>query len=100
MNTANVQLQGLLVLMAEIGRRLVETGRVPRSEFDAVLREAEAAIRRDQSRMEQLSASQVEAMLFPLRYLAETLEGDMPQRFSQVTQAIGRSEADSELERS
>lgn len=92
MNTANVQLQGLLVLMAEIGRRLVETGHMPHAEVALVLERAEAAIRRDETRIDQLSASQVEAMLFPLRYFAETLGGDTPQRFSQVTQAVGRSD--------
>jgi hypothetical protein len=92
MNPANVQIHGLLVLMAEIGRRLVETQRVQPSEVELVLKRAEASIRRDEMRMEQLSASQIEAMLFPLRYLAQTLGPDAPQRFSQVTQAVGRSD--------
>lgn len=92
MNTANVQLQGLLVLMAEIARRLVETGRVPASEVELVLKRAEASIRSDGTRMEQLSASQVEGMLFPVHYLAQTLGSEGPQHFSHVTQAVGRSE--------
>jgi hypothetical protein len=92
MNTANVQLQGLLVLMAEIARRLVETGCVPAAEVELVLKRAEASIRSDGARMEQLSASQVEGMLFPVHYLAQTLGGEGPQHFSQVTQAVGRSE--------
>jgi hypothetical protein len=94
MNTANVQLQGLLVLMAEIGRRLIETNRITRSEFELVLKKAQDAIRQDETRVDQLSASQVEAMLFPLRYLAETLDGDAPRHFSRVAQAVGRSETE------
>ncbi|KQU51111.1 hypothetical protein ASG72_15105 [Bosea sp. Leaf344] len=92
MNTANLQLEGLLVVMAQLVRQVAEAGPGARQAVEKALNAAEATILSDEQRRRQLSDSQMEAMLFPVRYLASTLDSPGGERnFSQTAADIGRS---------
>lgn len=95
MNTANLQLEGLLVVMAQLVRQVAEAGPGARQAVEKALNAAEATILSDEQRRRQLSDSQMEAMLFPVRYLAATLDSPGGERnFSQTAADIGRSKND------
>lgn len=92
MNTANLQLEGLLVAMAQLTRQIAEAGVLPRESIRHALDAAETAILADEQRRAQLSDSQIEAMLFPVRYLATALSPASAGRgFSDTAADIGRA---------
>lgn len=93
MNTANLQLEGLLVAVAELSRLLVRKGIVAESEVEQALAAAEAALRADLPRMEQLSGSNAEAVCFPIRFLSAALRAkdDAPLAFSELACRVGQS---------
>jgi hypothetical protein len=93
MNTANLQLEGLLVAVAELTRLLVRKGIVEEVELEQALAAAEAAMRADQPRMEQLSGSNVEAVCFPIRFLSAALHAKdgTPLAFSELACRVGQS---------
>jgi hypothetical protein len=95
MNTANLQLEGLLVVMAQLVRQVAEAGPGARQAVEAAMTAAEATILSDEQRRRQLSDSQIEAMLFPVRYLASVLDTPGGERnFSQTAAEIGRTKND------
>src|SRR5690606_35076896 len=71
MNTANLQMEGVLMAMAALCGLMRQKGIVDEAEIEAALAEAEAALANDSLRPEQLSHANVEAALFPLRFLRE-----------------------------
>lgn len=77
MNTANLQLDGVLMAMAALCHLLREKGIAAEDEIDSSLRHAEQMQAADRLRPEQLSQSNVEAMLFPLRFLREANRCDI-----------------------
>lgn len=93
MNTANLQLEGLLVAVAELSRLLVRKGLVEAGEVEQALATAEAALRADQPRMEQLSGSNAEAVCFPIRFLSAALQAKdgAPLAFSELACRVGQS---------
>lgn len=93
MNTANLQLEGLLVAVAELTRLLVRKGLVEGSEVEQALATAEAALRADLPRMEQLSGSNAEAVCFPIRFLSAALQAKdgTPLAFSELACRVGQS---------
>lgn len=96
MNTANLQLEGLLVTLAQLMRQVVEAGPGARQAVEQALSAAEATIMSDEQRRRQLSDSQMEAMLFPVRYIASAIgNADGERSFSQTTADIGRSKSES-----
>ncbi|RDJ21424.1 hypothetical protein DWF00_22460 [Bosea caraganae] len=93
MNTANLQLEGLLIAVAELSRLLVRKGLVEASEVEQALATAEASLRADLPRMGQLSGSNVEAVCFPIRFLSAALraKGGAPLAFSELACQVGQS---------
>lgn len=93
MNTANLQLEGLLVAVAELTRLLVRKGLVDEAEVEQALAAAEAAMRADHPRMEQLSGSNAEAVCFPIRFLSAALHArdGSPLAFSELACRVGQT---------
>lgn len=90
MNTANLQVEGLLLAVSELIDVLVDKGLLGEGEVIDALRRAEARARGDEARTGQLSASNCEAVTFPIRYLIEDREKAMPRPFSRVAADVGR----------
>lgn len=67
MNTANLQLEGLIMAVAAINRLLVEKGLASQDEIDRALAGAEAGF---DERTAGLSDSNRKGMVFPIRVLA------------------------------
>lgn len=67
MNTANLQLQGLIMAVACISETLVEKGALTHQELAASLGSAERLV--DQDDMRDFSEANKAAMLFPVRVL-------------------------------
>lgn len=97
MNTANLQLEGLLLALSAVVGLMRRNGVVNDIELDAALREAEQAALRDEARPEGISAANVEAVLFPIRYLraAAGMEANAPiPPFSRVATRVGQTKRD------
>ena len=69
MNTANLQLEGLLLALASLLQTFERKGLLTREEIDAMLGEAEARARSEPQRPSELSAANVDAVCFPIRFL-------------------------------
>ena len=69
MNTANLQLEGLYVAVSALMNALQQKDLLTEQEIEASLGEAEEMLRSDPHRSAEMSASHVDAILFPLRYL-------------------------------
>lgn len=93
MNTANLQLEGVLMAMAALCNLLREKGIADELEIEAALQKAELALASDKLRPEQLSQSNVEAMLFPLRFLREANRAgnDREAAYSTIATTVGRT---------
>lgn len=90
MNTANLQLQGVLTAMAELVRAIEAKGVLSRPEIDAALDRAEREASRSAGQHESLSPAHIEAVCFPARYLRTALSGTAEDRdFAAVVAAIG-----------
>ncbi len=70
MNTANLQLEGLYLVVAALNEALVEKGVLGRDEIDQALRLAEETAIGDDRAVEDLSPSNRDAVAFPARLLA------------------------------
>ena len=94
MNTANLQLEGVLMAMAALCRLMQEKGIAGDQEIDITLRLAEEMLATDKLRPEQLSQPNIDATLFPLRFLREAnrrnASGDS-YAYSQIATAVGRA---------
>jgi hypothetical protein len=93
MNTANLQLEGLLMAVAGINKLLVSKGLLTVEEIDRALRRAEAGLTGEERSAESLSPSNRDAICFPLRFLqlANNGQGDGgTQPFSELTRAVGQ----------
>jgi hypothetical protein len=94
MNVANLQLEGLLVVLSEFARLFADGDPTRRSQLQEALKRAEAVITADGQRLAQLSASQRESLLFPARYLAcATQPGAEGAPFSQLAAQVGENKA-------
>lgn len=97
MNTANLQLEGLLLALSAVVGVLRRKGALTDTELDAALKEAEAVALRDEARPDGLSSSNVEAVLFPIRYLQAASKGladDAVLPFSQIATKVGQAKRD------
>ncbi len=94
MNTANLQLEGVLMAMAALCRLMQEKGVAAEQEIENALRLAEEELSADKLRPDQLSQPNVDATLFPLRFLREAnrcnASGDN-YAYSQIATAVGRA---------
>ncbi|UIJ73940.1 hypothetical protein [Aurantimonas sp. HBX-1] len=93
MNTANLQLEGLYTAVQSVLCALREKQILTADEIDRALAGAESVAGADPRRPTELSGSNREAVLFPIRYLrvANRLcdAGPLPT-FSEVATLVGR----------
>jgi hypothetical protein len=68
MNTANLQLEGLVMAMAEINRLLARKGVASREDLGLALRRAEASLA-GEDKSQELSPANRDAIAFPVRLL-------------------------------
>jgi hypothetical protein len=93
MNTANLQLEGLLAAMAALTTTLREKGVLTHDEIDQCLTKAEEATATD--RPHEISQSNIEAIRFPFRYLrAATKAGNPPPSFASIAAQVGMTKDD------
>ena len=91
MNTANLQLEGVVMAMASISETLIAKGVLTRDELAASLMEAEKCIEEDEDR--KLSDSNRAATLFPIRVLLlanQAQEQGKRLTFSDYAEMVGR----------
>jgi hypothetical protein len=93
MNVANLQLEGLLMAVAELNRLLVARGVVSTEDIGHALAEAERSAREHQPDSAFVSAANRDAILFPIRLLILANEaqrdGAMPD-FKTLASRVGR----------
>jgi hypothetical protein len=96
MNTANLQLEGLLLALSSLLSAMERKGLLTRQEIDDALGHAEANARTDPRRPSELSAAHVDAICFPIRFLqlAATRAADQPQSFAELTAVVGQTKPD------
>jgi hypothetical protein len=94
MNTANLQLQGLLLAVASINNLLIHKGLIDMDEVDTALRKAEANITGEERLFEDMSPANRDAVCFPIRFLqmANNRQGeaDIPT-FSELTRMVSQT---------
>jgi len=82
MNTANLQLEGVYLVLAALLDALIAKGAFEKSELVTILAEVERAIGADASRPAEIRGSNIEAAQFPARFLKSALrasaEGQRP----------------------
>lgn len=89
MNTANLQLEGLLLALGSLMRALKNKGLLTEAEIQDMLREAEARAA-GEARPEGLSAANVHAVMFPIRFLERDLATEEPQSYAELATAVAR----------
>ncbi len=92
MNTANLQLEGLLVAMSTVLRVATQGGLVQSGQVSSLLDAAEKQILADSGRTESLTPAQVDAICFPIRYLrAAAAQPDQSLRFTDIAAEVHRT---------
>ncbi len=94
MNTANLQLEGLYVVIATLLEAMCEKGLFQREEIEALLGRAESALRTDPDRPAEMRDANVDAICFPVRILMQSLQGDSEGRshsFAQLALRVGQA---------
>ncbi len=96
MNTANLQLEGLLLAVSGIADALKRKGILSQAEIDAALGEAETVAAADPGRSGQMSPANVAAVLFPIRFLREAngLGDAEVGSFSRLAAQVARNATD------
>ncbi|MBN9471804.1 MULTISPECIES: hypothetical protein [unclassified Bosea (in: a-proteobacteria)] len=89
MNTANLQLEGLLLAAAALFGELKRKGQLDSSQIEAALDRADQGA---SARATELSDANQEAIRFPIRFLRQALRDDAgPLDYSTIAAEIGRS---------
>ena len=94
MNTANLQLQGLLLAVASINNTLVHKGLLSIDEIDLALRKAEASMTGEERLFEDMSPANRDAICFPIRLLqlANRAQGETSvPAFSELARMVGQT---------
>ena len=92
MNTANLQLEGLYLVIAALNNALVKKGVLSREEIDQALRRAEETAIDDDRAVEDLSPANRDAVAFPARLLAlanRSASTDEISSFSELARLVG-----------
>jgi hypothetical protein len=92
MNTANLQLAGVLAALGTVLDLLRAKGLVTETEIEAALAGAEETLRADR-RPTEVSKSNVDAMCFPIRYLRASNASKQPRaaaHYAEITTAVGQ----------
>jgi hypothetical protein len=90
MNTANLQLEGLLMAVAAISRRLVDKGVLTGEELDRTLAEVEATLTGEDRAVEDLSPANRDAIAFPVRLLREANRQGVEAGFHALARRVGQ----------
>ena len=93
MNSANLQLEGVLIAMASINNLLVAKGLVTTEEVAGSLDRAEQTILGDY-RADELAPAQRDALAFPIRLLRVANNGSSEsdiQSFSELARLVGQT---------
>lgn len=93
MNVANLQLEGLIMAVAAVNQALVRKGLLDIDDIDAALRSAETSLLADERLYQDFSASNREAVCFPVRLLQLANMGQSEtsvQPFSELTRSVAR----------
>ena len=93
MNSANLQLEGLYAVLAELLATLQAKGVLDVGDTDTLLRRAEQTAGDDAERRDGLSLAEFEAVLFPIRLLMEAnraSERDQRLGFSELAKIVGQ----------
>ncbi len=91
MNAANLQIEGLLMAMAAINRRLVDRGILASEEIEQALAEAEAGMVGDDRALEGLTPANRDAVAFPLRWLRAANASGEAAEFAALTRSVGQT---------
>lgn len=93
MNTANLQLEGLYLVVAALNNALVNKGLLSREELGHALKLAEQTALGDEA-TEDLSTAHRDAIAFPARLLMlanNGASGDEIQSFSELAKLVGQT---------
>ena len=94
MNTANLQLQGLLMAVAQINNALVRKGLLSVQELDTALQAVEANLLSEERLTEDMSQANRDAACFPVRFLqaANNAQGgaEIPP-YGELTRLVGKT---------
>ena len=93
MNTANLQLEGLYVVISALLVALREKGVFEEGEIDRLLAEAESALVADSNRPAELRGANVDAICFPVRFLRQALQASSEgrsQSFAHLASRVGQ----------
>lgn len=93
MNTANLQIEGLLMAFSALNHRLIASGVLTREEIGDALDEAVQTLSADTSR--NLSDANLKAILFPVRFLSDAVratQDEADHTFAEETRRIGRDD--------
>lgn len=93
MNTANLQLQGLYAVIAELFATLQARGILDADETEHLLRRAEQTAGNDAEQRGELSLAELEAVLFPIRLMLEAnraAERDERLSFQELARMVGQ----------
>ena len=93
MNTANLQLEGMLMALAHLNALFVRKGLLTAQEIDEVLHRAEAGLTAEERLIEDLSPANRDAVCFPIRVLriANRQSSDAEHAsFSTLARAVGQ----------
>ena len=94
MNTANLQIEGLLMAVAAVNKALVAKGALAPEELDRALAICEQTALGDDRLVEDLSPANRDAVLFPIRLLrlANNMAGDdgLPP-FAELARTVGET---------
>ena len=94
MNTANLQIEGLLMAVAAVNKALVAKGLLAPEELDRALAICEQTALGDDRLVEELSPANRDAVLFPIRLLrlANNMSGDdgLPP-FAELARTVGET---------
>jgi hypothetical protein len=97
MNTANLQLEGVYLVLAALFQALMAKSVFSEAELNALLSEVERNIATDASRPVEVRGSNVEAMRFPARFLKSALfaysQGKKPS-FAEVVSLVSQTPAE------
>lgn len=94
MNTANLQLAGVLAALGAVIDLMRAKGIAGQDEIDEALAAAERTLTEDPRRPTELSHANLEAMTFPLRFLRIANEAAEPgtaaARFTEIATQVGQ----------
>jgi hypothetical protein len=92
-NTANLQLEGILTAMSAVLEALRKKGVLTHGEICDALDGAERAVSRESEHRDELRAAHAEAIQFPIRFLkiANNLTDGEPLSFGRIAAMVGET---------